>query len=167
MEEYINNFMEYLTKEKFYSEKTILSYRLDLNDYSLYLEENNIDFKTINKDEVREFLKYLDNLKLKNSTIGRHMSSVRSFYAFLLHEKTPGRHQKPYPAVLYIKCQRNHLGVHLRKFLRKRCLYANPSPRPARRCTVPAPAVTRHGCTSNICRHNPWFRQKLEEPRFR
>lgn len=87
MEEYINNFMEYLTKEKFYSEKTILSYRLDLNDYSLYLEENNIDFKTINKDEVREFLKYLDNLKLKNSTIGRHMSSVRSFYAFLVTHK--------------------------------------------------------------------------------
>ena len=87
MNEYIIKFMEYLAKEKYYSVKTIANYELDLNNYYKFLSNNNIDFKKVNKDNVREYLKYLNELKFKNSSIARHLSSIRSFYTYLVLTK--------------------------------------------------------------------------------
>ena len=46
--------------------------------------QRNITFKSIDKEVVRNYLKHLDALKYKNTTIGRKMSSLRSFYDFLV-----------------------------------------------------------------------------------
>ena len=84
MKEYIIKFKEYLAKERHYSEYSVINYELDLVKFDSFLDENNIDFMTINKDEIRKYLKYLDKEKFKNSTIARHMSSIRSFYSYLV-----------------------------------------------------------------------------------
>ena len=86
MEDNIIKFKEYLLRERFYSTKTVLNYEIDLNKYQEFLHKNNINYLTISKEGVRDYLKYLDKLHLKNSSIARHMSSIRSFYAFLVRE---------------------------------------------------------------------------------
>ncbi len=83
-EELIQSYKEYLDKELGYTEDTIISYITDLKQYLAFLHKKKIKLKNINKDEAREYLKYLDNLKLTNKSIARKMSSVRGFYNFLL-----------------------------------------------------------------------------------
>jgi len=83
----INLFTEYLTIEKRYSEETVKSYKSDLDNFADFLESKNKDFFNIDKNIIREYLKFLDDCKLKNSSIGRHLSSLRTFYNFLLREE--------------------------------------------------------------------------------
>ncbi len=87
MQEEINKFLLYLEKELNYSDKTISSYRTDLVSFFNYLKNKNLNYLKINRLEVRDYLKYLDNKNLKNSSISRKLSSIRSFYNFLINEK--------------------------------------------------------------------------------
>ena len=70
IEEAINKYLEYIEFELNYSKLTKDSYAADLTLYKDYLKVNSINYLTINKDEIMEFLKYLDSLKfLKNYLI--------------------------------------------------------------------------------------------------
>lgn len=81
-------FINYLSNEKRYPLTTINSYELDISFYLRYVEEHHLDYKKINKDQIREYLKYLDDLKYKNTTISRMLSALRHFYSYLeLHNK--------------------------------------------------------------------------------
>lgn len=87
MKDLINNYIEYIDKELNYSNETILSYKNDLTEYYKYLNNNKINYKSITKLEILDYLKYLDNFKLSNKTISRHLSSLRSFYNYLVEIK--------------------------------------------------------------------------------
>ena len=80
----VDKFIEYLNRELNFSQATLKSYKLDLADFFSFLKKNNIDYKNIDRYGVREYLKYLDSKNLKNSTIARRISSIRSFYNYLL-----------------------------------------------------------------------------------
>lgn len=79
-------FLEYLEKELNYSNYTVTNYARDLDNFAKYLDQNNLDFLTLDRTNLRAYLKYLDESNLKNSTISRHLSSLRSFYNFLVNE---------------------------------------------------------------------------------
>ena len=83
MNQEVVNFLEYLDKELNFSNNTIDSYRRDLADFFCFLEKNGIDYLRIDRYKVRDYLKYLDGKKLKNSTIARRISALRSFYNYL------------------------------------------------------------------------------------
>lgn len=87
MDKYINEFIKYLSNEKRYPNTTTSSYKKDLDNYYGFLELKHINYKTINKDEIRLYLKYLDELKYSKSTISRILSSLRNFYSFLIKEE--------------------------------------------------------------------------------
>jgi integrase/recombinase XerC len=87
----IDNFLKYLKVELNYSENTIKSYNLELLKYQDYLKNKNIDYLKITKDEIRTYLKYLDDLKYKNSSISRNLSALRSFYQYLIINKKIGK----------------------------------------------------------------------------
>lgn len=87
MTELIFNFLDYLKYEKNYSVKTIENYHLDLNDFFAFVAKNNINYLKLNRDDVRLYQKHLDNANLKNSTISRKISCLRSFYNYLLGQK--------------------------------------------------------------------------------
>lgn len=84
MDQEIVKYLEYLNKELNFSKNTIDSYRKDLADFFCFVNRQGIDYLSINRYDVREYLKYLDELKLKNSTIARRISAIRSFYNYLL-----------------------------------------------------------------------------------
>ena len=82
----INSFMKYLSNEKRYPDTTLVSYQRDLDLYYGFIKLKKINYLNINKDEIREFLKYLDSLKYSNSTISRILSALRHFYSYLVLE---------------------------------------------------------------------------------
>ena len=79
----INEFLEYLQVQRAYSKNTILSYEASLKEFLKYLDTLKINYLTINKDDVYNYLKELDKKKYTNSTISRHLSSLRTFYTYL------------------------------------------------------------------------------------
>ena len=84
MIEDMKTYLIYLKKERNYSKLTLKNYAIDLNKYQMYLQENKLNYLTLTKDDIRQYLKYLDQLKLKNSTISRQLSSLRNFYSYLI-----------------------------------------------------------------------------------
>lgn len=80
----INGFIKYLEKEKRYPDTTIDNYQRDLDKYENYIINKNINYLKINKDQIREYLKYLDEEKLSRSTVSRMLSTLRHFYTYLL-----------------------------------------------------------------------------------
>ncbi len=86
MKEDIKHFEKYLTYEKRYPETTITGYMKDVEDFSSFIKENYINYLTIHKEEIRTYLKYLDEQKLSKSTISRKLSALRHFYSYLVLE---------------------------------------------------------------------------------
>ena len=84
MKNYINEFLDYLINEKGYSNYTIKSYNEDLLAFYMYLDENNIT--NIDYNLIRSYLNYLYNLKFSNKSIARHISTLRSYFKYLLKE---------------------------------------------------------------------------------
>ena len=82
----VDNFLHYLKEELNYSEFTIKNYQLDLTDFFKYVNASNIDFLNIENIHVRGYLKYLDTCNLKNTTISRRISALRTFYNYLLEK---------------------------------------------------------------------------------
>lgn len=82
----VDNFLHYLKKELNYSDYTIKNYQLDLTDFFKYVSKSNIDFLNIENVHVRGYLKYLDTCNLKNTTISRRISALRTFYNYLLEK---------------------------------------------------------------------------------
>ena len=82
----VDKFLFFLKNELNYSELTIKSYQLDLTDFFGYIESKKINYSTITNHDVRGYLKYLDSCNLKNSTISRRISTLRTFYNYLVDE---------------------------------------------------------------------------------
>ena len=80
----LRKFLEYLTKELNYSDNTEISYSEDITNFLNYLEKKQLNYKKIDGEIIRDYLKYLDEAKLKNSTIARRISALRTFYNYLL-----------------------------------------------------------------------------------
>lgn len=84
MEKYINGFLNYLKLEKNYSDNTIQGYYKDLLDYKEYL--NIKDIKDTDYKFIRSYLSYMFEKKYEKKTISRHISTLRSFYKYLVNE---------------------------------------------------------------------------------
>ena len=80
----IDSFLDYLLIEKKYSINTINSYRNDLNIFREFMPD---DLNKINFKKLREYLKYLKDLKLSEKSIAHNITVLRSFYKYLMIEK--------------------------------------------------------------------------------
>jgi len=82
----IERFLEYISVEKRYSPYTVISYRKDLEDFSSFLlkTEAHQNFGVVDKKVIRNFMVDLSQKKISKRTINRKLSSLRSFYVFLL-----------------------------------------------------------------------------------
>ena len=85
-EEVLDNFFKVLKSDYNYSFYTIKNYKLDLTLFFDFLNKSNINYLYLNKDNVLAYLKYLDKMNLKNSTISRRISALRTFYNYLMNE---------------------------------------------------------------------------------
>lgn len=83
----LKDYLAYLEYERKYSLKTIESSKNDIELFFIYCKENNLNFKNLKIDDARGYLKYLDKLNYKNTSISRMLSSLRGFYRYLMIKK--------------------------------------------------------------------------------
>ncbi len=87
MEKQIKSFLEFLENEKKLSDNTLQSYRRDIVQFEQYVEKNRINFLKFTQEDTKAYLKYLQQVGKKTSTISRNLASLRSFYQFLIRAK--------------------------------------------------------------------------------
>ncbi len=108
----IDRFIEYLAAERGYSPRTVKGYHDTLVKFSDYLKQTDqeLNWKTIDADVVRNFMAFEMQQGLVARTVNRELSALRSFYKYLLRmklvEKNPLRlihgpkAHKPLPSFL-------------------------------------------------------------------
>ena len=107
-----DSFLDYLRFERNYSEKTIVSYGIDLIKFEEYIrgKDENVDFTTVDADLVRGWVMNLIEDGYTSASVNRKLSSLRSFYRFLLKKGVIGedpmlkiigpKNKKPLPVFL-------------------------------------------------------------------
>ncbi|WP_209789263.1 tyrosine-type recombinase/integrase [Chryseobacterium sp. PvR013] len=82
----LEKFLEYLQFEKRYSPHTITSYKKDLEDFSHFFlrTESSDNLAKADKKIIRNFIVELSENNISKRSINRKLSSLRSFYLFLL-----------------------------------------------------------------------------------
>lgn len=78
-------FLNYI-KNKNYSNYTIDSYNKDLDNFYVYLNQNNTDIKKVNYKFLRGYLTVLYDKKYSKKTIARNISTLKSFFKYLKKE---------------------------------------------------------------------------------
>ena len=85
LSELIPEFIRYLLIDKGYSSNTIESYKRDLDKFLEYNKDK--DINKISNENLKEYIKYLKNENLNEKSIARNISSLKSFYKFLVISK--------------------------------------------------------------------------------
>ncbi len=84
---YIDKFLNYITVEKNYSEHTAAGYKIDLGELANFIElRGGKDIKNIDYFLLRKFLSILSERNLSRRTISRKISTLKSFFKFILRE---------------------------------------------------------------------------------
>lgn len=86
MELIIQDFIEYL-KSRQVSKNTLVSYERDINQLVTHL--NDVDKKMIEatKDDLQNYVVYMQTVGKSNATISRSVASIKAFYKYLLKNK--------------------------------------------------------------------------------
>jgi integrase/recombinase XerC len=89
MENFKNRFYDYLLLEKNYSQHTVTAYLNDIGFFESFLanefEDDNL--LAVNYNQIRSWIVSLSDDGISNSSINRKISSLKSFYKFLLKTK--------------------------------------------------------------------------------
>ncbi|CAM3053052.1 tyrosine recombinase XerC [Staphylococcus argensis] len=82
MEKIQRDYLYMLKVERQYSEYTLLSYKEDLEQFNVFLEQELLHLDTFQYRDARNYLSYLYEQGLKRTTISRKISTLRSFYEY-------------------------------------------------------------------------------------
>lgn len=82
----LEEFKIYLEKIRGYSSHTISNYELDIMDYINYLKELKLNIYKITYFDIKKYLVKLYDEDYKGTSIGRKISSLRTFYSYLYDE---------------------------------------------------------------------------------
>jgi integrase/recombinase XerC len=79
-------FIQYLTFEKRYSEHTTLAYEQDLYQFECFLQESQLDIRTVKHLHVRSWIVSLIENGNANKSVNRKLACLRTFYKWLRKE---------------------------------------------------------------------------------
>ncbi len=80
----LKDFENYLKNVRKYSVNTVNSYLSDINIFGEFLKLKKINYKNIDLNIIRNYLKHLDEEKYKTSSINRILSSLNEYYDYLV-----------------------------------------------------------------------------------
>ena len=88
MERQLKYFFKFLEDERKLSENTLQSYKRDLKQFKKYLEDCELHYNRVKEDDINDYIKELQEEGKKSSSISRCIASIRSFYQFVLKNKS-------------------------------------------------------------------------------
>ena len=80
----LDAFIDNIWIEKGLSQNTLDSYRSDLEQFSKWLEKNNLSYLKTSKKEILSYLSFLFQKGLRSKTVARKLSSLKSFFRYLV-----------------------------------------------------------------------------------
>jgi len=80
----LDAFIDNIWIEKGLSQNTLDSYRSDLEQFSTWLEKNNLNYIKTSKKEILSYLSFLFQKGLGSKTVARKLSSLKSFFRYLV-----------------------------------------------------------------------------------
>ena len=85
----IQPYQDYLVKEKNYSPLTVQAYVSDVQAFQIYLSDfhDNLSLEEVNYSQVRSWIVVLIENNISATSVNRKVSSLKSFYKFLLKTK--------------------------------------------------------------------------------
>lgn len=81
----LENFKSYLIVERNFSKYTATAYYSDILSFLIWL--NNDSCENVNFSKVREYIHFIQRFNYKKTTIARKISSIRTFYKYLVREQ--------------------------------------------------------------------------------
>ena len=90
----ISRFLKHLESERRLSARTVVSYRKDLKDLGIFLDEHHggggWGWGTVERIDFRAFMGWCGRKHLTRRTVARKLSAIRTFYRFLhLEDRVP------------------------------------------------------------------------------
>ncbi len=80
--QWIDRYLEYLLIERGLSENSLNGYLSDLESFQSFLEERSAKIEDATSQTLLLYLTYLRSKALKSTSLARHLSSLRGFFAF-------------------------------------------------------------------------------------
>ena len=87
MDRQLKFFFEFLENEKKLSENTLQSYKRDLKQFKRYREACEVHYNRVKEEDIKDYIRELQENGKKPSSISRCIASIRSFYQFVLKRK--------------------------------------------------------------------------------
>ena len=87
MERQLKHFFEFLENDKKLSDNTLQSYKRDLKQFRRYLEACELHYNKVKEEDIKDYIRELQEQGKKASSISRGIASIRSFYQFVLKNK--------------------------------------------------------------------------------
>jgi len=106
---FIENFVDYLRFERLLSPNTIQSYRRDLNKFKDYLKDKKIaDLENITHENIVLFLESLYKSQ-RETSVSRILSTLRTFYRYLV--RSDNIVKNPFSKIKNPKLQKKHIDI--------------------------------------------------------
>jgi len=87
MQAHIEEFIHFVAVEKGYSPHTVAAYRSDLDQFLLYLVDEDVsDWQEVGRSYIERYVQYLVGRTYASSTVSRKIAAVKSFFHFLVAE---------------------------------------------------------------------------------
>ena len=85
----VESFLHYLRYERNYSEKTVVSYGIDLREFQGHLNgvDGELKLENVDSDIVRGWIVRLMEGGMSEASVNRKLSALRTFYKYLLKKK--------------------------------------------------------------------------------
>ena len=95
----LDAFLSHLRAERGLSPNTVTAYRADLDQLAVFLHDGHDDWSGVTPRHLDDYASWLRKQAYAESSVGRKLAAVRSFFRFLVEEAvvetTPAEHLRP------------------------------------------------------------------------
>ena len=80
----LRSFLNYLLVDKGLSNNTVKAYEADISSFFQWLDNEDLKYKNLQEDHINQYISFLFKRKMRSSSVNRKISSIKSFYIFLV-----------------------------------------------------------------------------------
>ena len=80
----LRSFLNYLLVDKGLSNNTVKAYEADISSFFQWLDNEDLKYKNLQEDHINQYISLLFQKKMRSSSVNRKISSIKSFYIFLV-----------------------------------------------------------------------------------
>ena len=80
----LRSFLNYLLVDKGLSNNTVNAYEADISSLFQWLDTEDLKYNNLQEDHINQYISFLFQKKMRSSSVNRKISSIKSFYIFLV-----------------------------------------------------------------------------------